>query len=63
MGEMPDAGAPVLQIDVAELGAGADDEFDGAAVQTGCGIVGIAAGGFGKERGFGAFFEDRPECG
>ena len=34
MGEMPDAGAPVLQVDVAELGAGADDEFDGAAVET-----------------------------
>ena len=32
MGEMPDAGAPVLQVHVAELGAGADDELDGAAV-------------------------------
>ncbi len=32
MGEVPDAGAPVLQVDVAELRARADDELDGAAV-------------------------------
>ncbi len=34
VGEVPDAGAPVLQVHVTELGACADDQFDRTAVQT-----------------------------
>ncbi len=64
MGEVPDAGAPVLQVDVAELRAGADEEFDGAAVEAGSRIIGCsAADGFGQQRRFSPFFQDNQACG
>ena len=58
MGKVPHAGAPVLQIDVPQLGARADDEFDRAAVQPGWMLSRSAAGGFGQQRGFGPFVQN-----
>ena len=49
MGEMPDARAPVLQIDVLQPRFRPQQQFDGPAVQPGGGQ--IHAGGLGQQRG------------
>ena len=55
MGEVPNAAAPVLQIDVAEPGPRPHEQLDRPAVQAGGRV--FAAGGFREQRGLGAFFQ------
>ncbi len=55
VGEVPDSGRPVLQVDVAQPGARLDDQFDAPQVQARC--VGLGAGGLGQHGGLGAVFQ------
>ena len=55
VGEVPDAGAPVLKVDVSQLCPGADVQLDRAAMQAGG--RGVQAGRLGQHGRFGALFE------
>ncbi len=55
MGKVPDVRRPVLQIDIPQPRAGADEQFDGAAVQAWRRMV--EAQRLGQQRGFGSFLE------
>ena len=56
MGKVPNTVSPVLQVDIAQIRIGTDEQFNSAAMHRG--LVVCGAGRFGKDRRFGARFEN-----